>query len=95
LFLAKELFVQYGVSGVSPDNSFHSIACFSFLVRFFFFRRNKKEKMNVTKIIRTLTLIDPETAWLLAFNGSTALLVLPVSKPTPAFALSSQSASSG
>jgi len=37
-------------------------AYFSFLVRFFFFRRNKKEKMNVTKIIRIQWLWDPETS---------------------------------
>jgi len=51
-----------GSETLVSDNSSHLIACFSFLVRFFFFRRNKKEKMNVTKIIRTLTLIDPESS---------------------------------
>jgi len=32
------------------------------LVRFFLFTRNKEKEMNVTKIIRTLTLIDPESS---------------------------------
>jgi len=35
---------------------------FFFFGSFFLFASQQKEKMNVTKIVRTLTLIDPESS---------------------------------